>query len=143
MPVSSGGCLLSRLPNQPARSEDGRQEGRCGQVPTTIKGLQRFLGFVNFYRRFIRNFSSIASPLTSLLKGGPRRCGVQQLMRTYALLLKHPDPMLPFVERWMLQRWAWGLFCLHEKVIHKNVITLRNCTLQTGMMTLAIESSWR
>ncbi len=41
--------------------------------PTTVKELQRFLGFANFYRRFIRNFSTIAAPLTSLLKGGRKR----------------------------------------------------------------------
>ncbi|KAK3541938.1 hypothetical protein QTP86_008165 [Hemibagrus guttatus] len=41
--------------------------------PTTIKELQQFLGFAN-YRRFIRNYSSIASPLTSLLRGKPRQC---------------------------------------------------------------------
>ncbi len=29
-------------------------------LPSTIKELQRFLGFANFYRRFIRGFSSIA-----------------------------------------------------------------------------------
>ncbi|KAK3560480.1 hypothetical protein QTP86_009608 [Hemibagrus guttatus] len=35
--------------------------------PTTVKELQRFLGFANFYRRFIRNYSSVAGQLTSLL----------------------------------------------------------------------------
>ena len=35
-------------------------------TPTSRKELQRFLGFANFYRRFIRNFSSIVSPLTRL-----------------------------------------------------------------------------
>uniref|UniRef100_A0A3B3IPI7 Gypsy retrotransposon integrase-like protein 1 n=1 Tax=Oryzias latipes TaxID=8090 RepID=A0A3B3IPI7_ORYLA len=34
--------------------------------PDTRKKLQQFLGFANFYRRFIRNYSSIASPLTRL-----------------------------------------------------------------------------
>lgn len=36
--------------------------------PTTLKELQRFLGFSNFYRRFIRNFSAVANPLTSMVK---------------------------------------------------------------------------
>ena len=42
-------------------------------LPDCIKALQRFLGFANFYRRFIRNFSSVAAPLTALLRGAPRK----------------------------------------------------------------------
>ncbi|KAK3570543.1 hypothetical protein QTP86_022079 [Hemibagrus guttatus] len=41
--------------------------------PTTVKELQRFLGFAKFYRRFIQNYSSVAGPLTSLLRGKPSR----------------------------------------------------------------------
>ena len=37
--------------------------------PTTYRELQVFLGFVNFYRRFIYQYSRIAGPLTGLLKG--------------------------------------------------------------------------
>ena len=75
--------------------------------PRTTKELQRFLGFSNFYRRFIRNFSSVAAPLTSLLKGSPRHFTwtpeaeeafkVLKTKFTSAPLLKHPDPALPFV----------------------------------------------
>lgn len=35
-------------------------------VPLNQKKFQQFLGFANFYRWFIRNFSQTASPLTSL-----------------------------------------------------------------------------
>uniref|UniRef100_A0A8K9WM10 Gypsy retrotransposon integrase-like protein 1 n=1 Tax=Oncorhynchus mykiss TaxID=8022 RepID=A0A8K9WM10_ONCMY len=35
-------------------------------VPKSRVELQRFLGFANFYRRFIRNFGQVAAPLTAL-----------------------------------------------------------------------------
>src|SRR5919201_3342535 len=35
--------------------------------PVNIKGIRSFLGHAGFYRRFIKNFSQIARPLTSLL----------------------------------------------------------------------------
>lgn len=38
------------------------------QPPTSVRDLQRFLGFANFYRRFIRGFSAVAMPLHSLLR---------------------------------------------------------------------------
>jgi hypothetical protein len=35
--------------------------------PTTLKQVQSFLGFANFYRRFIFNYSKMIKPLTKLL----------------------------------------------------------------------------
>ncbi|KAI2644948.1 Transposon Tf2-6 polyprotein [Labeo rohita] len=75
--------------------------------PKTLKELQRFLGFANFYRRFIRNFSSIVAPLTSMIKRGSTRLtwspdalqafqGLRQHFTT-APILRHPDPQVPFV----------------------------------------------
>ena len=37
-------------------------------VPTTVKGVRSFLGFCNYYRRFVKDFAGIASPLSSLTK---------------------------------------------------------------------------
>ena len=37
-------------------------------APTTVTGTLGFLGFANFYRRFIKGFSEIAAPLTALMK---------------------------------------------------------------------------
>ena len=36
--------------------------------PTNIKELQSFLGFTNFYRRFVESYAKITRPLTDLLK---------------------------------------------------------------------------
>jgi hypothetical protein len=36
--------------------------------PRDIKGIRSFLGHAGFYRRFIKNFSSISKPLTNLLQ---------------------------------------------------------------------------
>ncbi|KAK3509450.1 hypothetical protein QTP70_035100 [Hemibagrus guttatus] len=75
--------------------------------PTTVKELQPFLGFANFYRRFIRNYSTIAGPLTSLLRGKSKRLswsesareafGKLKLSFTTAPILCQPDPESPFV----------------------------------------------
>jgi len=36
------------------------------EPPSTVKGVQSFLGFCNFYQQFIRNYSCIARPLYNL-----------------------------------------------------------------------------
>nr|GEX00066.1 reverse transcriptase domain-containing protein [Tanacetum cinerariifolium] len=36
--------------------------------PTTVKGIRSFLGHARFYRRFIKDFSKIARPMTRLLE---------------------------------------------------------------------------
>ncbi|KAI2665369.1 Transposon Tf2-9 polyprotein [Labeo rohita] len=75
--------------------------------PKTLKELQRFLGFSNFYRRFIRHFSTVAAPLTAMVKKGTSRLtwsepalqAFNDLRHrfTSAPVLHHPDPDKPFV----------------------------------------------
>ena len=36
-------------------------------VPTNVKETRNFLGFGNFYRRFIRGYSQLANPMNDLL----------------------------------------------------------------------------
>ncbi len=75
--------------------------------PQSVKELQRFLGFANFYRRFIQNFSLLPAPLTSMLLQKPKslswnseaRAAYQKLQEAFctAPILSHPEPQLPFI----------------------------------------------
>uniref|UniRef100_A0AAQ4QDM9 Gypsy retrotransposon integrase-like protein 1 n=1 Tax=Gasterosteus aculeatus aculeatus TaxID=481459 RepID=A0AAQ4QDM9_GASAC len=74
--------------------------------PGTRKQLQRFLGFANFYRRFIRNYSSIAAPLHALTSTATSfqwtpatEQAFQGLKKLFcsAPILTHADPKLQFI----------------------------------------------
>ncbi|XP_060774883.1 uncharacterized protein LOC132884871 [Neoarius graeffei] len=70
-------------------------------ILTSVKELQCFLGFANFYRCFIRGFSIHVVPLTSLLKKGPKHLHWNHTAEeafdrlkaafTTAPILQHPD----------------------------------------------------
>ena len=38
------------------------------KAPQSVKDVQIFIGFANFYRRFIENFSKVCKPITDTLK---------------------------------------------------------------------------
>ena len=106
-------------------------------APTTVKQVRGFLGFGNFYQRFIWGFSEIAWPLNELLKKGQeiqmdnwmstgvwrfknsfyqrtRTCDARsdeaipnQVWRVKICIRSHPNPA----------RFQWGLtpVCVHFK----------------------------
>lgn len=80
------------------------------EEPKSYYDVQSFLGFCNFYRRFIQNYSRIALPLTSLMKGskngrkpGPvkftltEKLAFRRLIAAFqsAPLLRHFNPQQP------------------------------------------------
>ena len=73
--------------------------------PMNVKGVRSFLGHAGFYRRFIKDFSSISRPLTNLLaKDAPFNFDDDCLLAFYALkkglvtapIIQSPDWSLPF-----------------------------------------------
>ncbi|GBG79924.1 hypothetical protein CBR_g30189 [Chara braunii] len=75
-------------------------------TPRTLTELRSFLGLANYYRKFVRNFSTIAAPLRRLLKKEAiwqldKDC-TSVLKKLKRVLVEYPvlkvaDPSLPFV----------------------------------------------
>jgi hypothetical protein len=64
--------------------------------PKNVKDICKFLGFCNFYRRFIRGFSQIAKPLNNLLKKGVKWAWEEAEQRAFNKLKKQvtEEPVL-------------------------------------------------
>ncbi|CAI5459296.1 unnamed protein product [Closterium sp. Yama58-4] len=76
------------------------------KVPENVKELQQFLGFANYYNRFVPQYAKIAAPLTDLLKkdtpfkwDAPHQQAMEQLQTalTTAPVLILPDPDKDYV----------------------------------------------
>jgi hypothetical protein len=50
-------------------AEDKIEAIKEWQAPRSLRDVQSFLGFANFYERFIKDFSRICRPLTESTKG--------------------------------------------------------------------------
>jgi hypothetical protein len=91
--------------------------------PKTYRDIQVFIGFCNFYRRFIYQFSQVARPILLLLKGmkkgrkpglighewqEPQQRAFEELIDrfTTAPLLRHYDPKLPLRLETDASHWA-------------------------------------
>ena len=75
-------------------------------VPSSRNQLQRFLGFANYYRRFVKNYSMIVNPLTRLTSPKEPYVWSEETERAFseiktalttAPVLVHPDINKPFI----------------------------------------------
>ena len=97
----------------------GKLKGiRDWPVPTTVKQVWGFLGFGNFYRRFIRHFSEITKPLNELLKKDRTFEWTQECQRSFDELKKRfteepvlamPDHTKPFQIECDASKYATGV----------------------------------
>jgi len=77
------------------------------KTPTSLTEVQSFLGFANFYRRFIQDYSRVARPLTELTKGSKKEWewnpkaeeAFQELKRRFTTvpILAHFDATKPVI----------------------------------------------
>jgi hypothetical protein len=65
------------------------QEVMDWKPPTTVRQIQSFLGLAGYYRRFIRDFSRIAKPMTELLKKGLKYEWSQKCEEAFYTLRQH------------------------------------------------------
>ena len=87
------------------------------EPPRTTKGVRSFLGFANFYREFIRNFSQLTAPLTKLtgknaefLWEKDQEDAFQELKDAFCSdpALAYFDPDLPTIVETDASGWASG-----------------------------------
>jgi hypothetical protein len=95
-----------------------------------LKDIQRFLGFANFYRRFIKNISRVARPITDHTQNKGQHfhwkplqvVAFQQLKDTFTStpILKHFDPTLEVIIETDASNFAIGciLSQKHEGRLH-------------------------
>ena len=106
--------------------EDKLEAIRRWPVPTTAHQVRQFMGLASFYRRYIRDFARITSPLTDLLKeadAAKRRAKHRpitwnaqcaeafQLLKaalTQEPVLRLPDSAKPFLVETDASEWAIG-----------------------------------
>jgi hypothetical protein len=74
-------------------------------APKTVKEVQFFIGFGNFYRRFVKGFSHLAHPLHDLLKKDKKFVWSEECQESFDQLKKQfteepvlimPDHLKPF-----------------------------------------------
>ena len=86
-------------------------------APKTVKEVRSFLGFGNFYRKFINKFSELAAPLNGLLKKDVTFNWTQECQKSFDTLkqrftsepvLMMPDQSRPFQIEVETSKYASG-----------------------------------
>lgn len=83
---------------------DAKIEGiQAFPVPKDRKAIQRFLGMAGYYRKFCKNFSTIAQPLTTLLQKNVKFSWTDTCQESFekikSLLTSHPILAAPNFEK--------------------------------------------
>ncbi|CAI7908185.1 unnamed protein product [Closterium sp. NIES-53] len=115
---------------------------RTWKTPESVKELQQFLGFANYYNRFVPHYAKIATPLTNLLKKNTpfkwedvHQQAMEQLKTalTSAPVLILPDPEKDYVIEADASDQAVGAILKTKgKDYNQSLTSARNCTGQNS-----------
>jgi hypothetical protein len=99
-------------------------EGISGwPIPAKVKDVQKFLGFANFYRKFIAHYADISRPLTDLMRKNiiwewqnDRQKAFDTLKEAFLSkpILQIPDSSRPFVLETDASKYATGAVLMQE-----------------------------
>ena len=114
--------------------------------PVNVKGIRSFLGHAGFYRRFIKDFSQIARPLTNLLAKDVPFGFADECLRAFEILKKAlvsapiiqpPDWTLPFEIMCDADDYAVGAVLGQTKDIKHHTISYARKTLSGAQLNYA------
>jgi len=123
--------------------------------PTNVKGIQSFLGFANFYRRFIRDYSKITMPLSSLTRKekewewGDKQQGEFDTLKTAMImqpLLQHFNPERAVTIETDASDYAIGAICLQPDdngILHPVAYYSRISRTRSATTISTTKSYWR
>ncbi len=120
---------------------------QCWATPSSVKDVQRFLGFANFYRRFIKGYSKITTSLITLtckdkpFSWNPTAQAAFDTLKmafTSAPILIHPDLAKPFIVETDASDFALGAILsqfridglLHPVVFYSRKLTSAEINFQ-------------
>ena len=110
-------------------------------APTNVTQLQSYLGMLNFYRRFVKDISSILEPLNKLLRKdvkwvwGTEEKNAFEASKTALLnskALVHFDPKLPIVVTADSSSYGLGAVLAHVVDGHERPVCFVSRTLNTA-----------
>ncbi len=92
-------------------------------VPSSVRDVQKFIGFCNFYRKFIRHYAHLSMPLNALLKKTTAFKWTEDAQKAFDELKKRflqspilstPDPLKPFEIQTDASNYATGAILLQR-----------------------------
>lgn len=117
-------------------------------TPSSIPMFQRFLGFAKFYWSFNRGNSMVATPLTVLLHGKPRKLlwsqtaqeAFEQLKLRFTIvpILRHPNQERPFLVEVDTSNYGIGVVLSQQ---HSTPGKLYPCAFFSRKLTQAVAST--